>query len=210
MERSYFEAIEATFVRLRGAPLLLSPADWQLARSWWERKIPLDLVLRTMEEVFERRRDRGAADRVNGLRYCADAVLAAWRETEEMLASGARAEAASPGPGIPERLQALAGRLPADLPRRETWVELIHGCAREGDPERVEAALGRVEARLLRVAERSLSDADRRELEATASAAVGALERDVGAAARTRAKDLLRAEGLREALQLPRLSLYGD
>ena len=54
----YFRAIEEAFIRLRGAPLLLSPADWQTAKSWHEERIPLELVGRVMEEVFERLRER--------------------------------------------------------------------------------------------------------------------------------------------------------
>ena len=43
-DQAYFQAIEETFVRLRGAPLLLSPADWQVARRWHRDGVPLPLV----------------------------------------------------------------------------------------------------------------------------------------------------------------------
>ena len=43
-ESAYFRAIEDAFVRLRGAPLLLSPADFQVATRWGQRGcVPLGL-----------------------------------------------------------------------------------------------------------------------------------------------------------------------
>ncbi len=85
-DHAYFQAIEELLVRLRGAPLLLAPADWQVASRWHRRGVPLDLVARTMEELFAKRRERGAQGRINSLRYCAPAVEAAWEELRELTA----------------------------------------------------------------------------------------------------------------------------
>jgi hypothetical protein len=109
----YFLAIEDFFVRLRGAPLLLAPADWQVARRWHAQGVPLDLVRRAIEEVFARRRERGTRGHISSLRYCAPAVEAAWAERAELVAPGRRhAVAAFDAAG---RLRRLAATLPADL-----------------------------------------------------------------------------------------------
>ena len=57
---AYFRAVEDAFVRLRGAPLLLSPEDFQVALRWRREGVPLSLVEATLEEVFAKRRERGA------------------------------------------------------------------------------------------------------------------------------------------------------
>src|SRR5260370_40504073 len=68
-DHAYFLAIEDHFVRLRGAPLLLSPADWHAARRWHQQGIPLELVRRALEGGVPRRRGRGAQGRVSGPRH---------------------------------------------------------------------------------------------------------------------------------------------
>ena len=82
-ELHYFQVLEEAFIRLRGAPLLLSPADWQVAQRWRGLGIPLDFAIAGMTEVFARRRERGSEDRVSSLRYCARAVERGWRKAEE-------------------------------------------------------------------------------------------------------------------------------
>jgi hypothetical protein len=78
-EHAYFLAIENCFVRLRRAPCLLSPVDWLLARRWRSEGVPLELILRVMEEGFARRKERGTKGQISSLRYFAQAVEAAWR-----------------------------------------------------------------------------------------------------------------------------------
>ena len=73
-DHAYFQAVEEIFVELRGAPLLLSPADWQVASRWRQEGVPLSLVLSILAERFAERAERGARGRVNSLRYFADAV----------------------------------------------------------------------------------------------------------------------------------------
>src|SRR5436305_4453642 len=107
---AYFQAIEEIFVALRGAPLLLSPADWQVARRWHQEGVPLDLVRSTLEEVFAKRKERGAKGKISSLRYCAPAVEAAWADLRELTAPGHRVPAPDFA-GAP-RLAALAAALP--------------------------------------------------------------------------------------------------
>ncbi|HXH27588.1 MAG TPA: hypothetical protein VNL37_00990, partial [Candidatus Polarisedimenticolia bacterium] len=57
-EEPYFRAIEAEFVRRRGAAMLLSPRDWALMGTWHRSGVPLRVVLQAIGNVsdaFERR-----------------------------------------------------------------------------------------------------------------------------------------------------------
>jgi hypothetical protein len=83
---SYFSEIEETFVRRRRKNLLLSPLDWALIESWKERGVPLHIVLRALNEVFDNAEKQPARKRsIKSLLYCRDEVenqFAAWSETQ--------------------------------------------------------------------------------------------------------------------------------
>lgn len=50
---NYYTEIEDTFIRRRGKNLFLSPLDWALIETWQEREIPLHIVIRSIESVFD-------------------------------------------------------------------------------------------------------------------------------------------------------------
>src|SRR4051812_29211234 len=50
---NYFTEIEDTFIRRRNKHLFLSPLDWALIEGWQERGIPLHIVIRSVESVFD-------------------------------------------------------------------------------------------------------------------------------------------------------------
>lgn len=200
----YFRAVEAAFVRLRGAPLLLSPADYQVAARWHREGVPLRLVEATLEDVFARRKERGARGRINSLRYCAPAVDAAWAEVKELQVPTRRAAgAAAP---VEERLGSLAEALPATLADREAWTARV--LALRGAPETVEAELRALDAELLVTAEASLDDGARRRLDAEVAAIVEGLRDRFPDAELTTLREQLRRQRLRRALALPALSLF--
>jgi hypothetical protein len=61
---------------------LLSPLDWALIESWKNSGIPLEAVLKGIDDAFEKWRARKIKRRlVNSLAYCAQAVLEAARNT---------------------------------------------------------------------------------------------------------------------------------
>ena len=83
---NYFTEIEERFQQRRGALLLLSTLDWALIETWREAGIPLDAVLRGIDAAFdkyEERQKRGRMRRVNGLAWCAQAVMEASEELKE-------------------------------------------------------------------------------------------------------------------------------
>lgn len=74
---NYFTEIEEHFQRARGTSLfLLSPLDWALIESWKNSGVPLAAVLRGIDAAFEKWRGRRMkTQQINGLAFCAQAVL---------------------------------------------------------------------------------------------------------------------------------------
>ncbi len=86
---NYFTEIEERFQQRRGSILLLSTLDWALIETWREAGIPLDAVLRGIDAAFdkyEQRQKKGRMRRVNGLAWCAQAVMQATEELREAAA----------------------------------------------------------------------------------------------------------------------------
>jgi len=84
----YFTEIEDRFSRRRGSLLLLSTLDWALIESWREAGVPLEAVLRGIDTAFDRYETRsahakGRLRKVNGLAWCAQAVMTAAEEMVE-------------------------------------------------------------------------------------------------------------------------------
>jgi hypothetical protein len=83
----YFSEIEERFSRRRGSILLLNTLDWALIETWREAGIPLEAVLRGIDAAFDKydaraSKARGRLRKVNGLAWCAQAVM---QSAEEMV-----------------------------------------------------------------------------------------------------------------------------
>lgn len=204
-DQKYFHAIEDLFIRLRGAPLLLSPEDWQVAKRWRQEGIPLTLVEKTLEEVFEKRRERKAKGPVQSLRYVKRPVEDAWEEIRELTAPGATEEA--PAFDLPSRLEALAGALPDDLPDRTDWAERIAGL--EGPVQEVEERLAALDRELLAEARQTLPAADRDEIAAEVEESLSALAPRLTPEQTERSRRELTRRLERARLGLPILTLFG-
>ncbi len=206
-ELAYFRRIEDRFIELRGAPLFLSPSDYQVAKVWWQAGIPVDLVERSLEEVFERRRERGTARRsVSSLSYCASAVEQAWAEVRELTAAGHRRSDPAPKLESAERLHNLAAALPTELTDRQRFADAVQ--ALTGSPEHVETELERLDAELLQHVESHLDDAARARLTETLESTLHRLGARLDRAELERARERLRRQLLRQQLHLPVLSLF--
>jgi hypothetical protein len=74
---NYFTEIEEHFQRARGTGIfLLSPLDWALIESWKNAGVPLEAVVRGIDEAFEKwRSKKQKTQMVNSLAFCAQAVL---------------------------------------------------------------------------------------------------------------------------------------
>jgi hypothetical protein len=89
---NYFTEIEERFQQRRGSLLLLSTIDWALIETWREAGIPLDAALRGIDAAFDKyeaRQKKGRMRRVNGLAWCAQAVMEAAEELREAAAGTA-------------------------------------------------------------------------------------------------------------------------
>lgn len=79
-ERIYAETVADTFIRLRGNGLVLSSMDTQLIQSWWERGVPLPVVLTGIEEVMGNHQTASGGRKVRSLSYCTEEIEAAHAE----------------------------------------------------------------------------------------------------------------------------------
>jgi hypothetical protein len=89
---NYFTEIEERFQQRRGSILLLSTLDWALIETWREAGIPLDAILRGIDAAFdkyEQRQKKARMRRINGLAWCAQAVMEAAEELREASAGSA-------------------------------------------------------------------------------------------------------------------------
>jgi hypothetical protein len=80
----YFSEIEERFLQRRGGGLLLSTLDWALIETWKDAGVPLEAVLRGIDEAFDRYNQKPSkTKKVNGLAYCSQLVLAAAEDMKE-------------------------------------------------------------------------------------------------------------------------------
>src|ERR1035437_3460666 len=79
----YFAEIERRFQERRRAILALSTSDWALIESWRKAGIPLLAALRGIDAAFDRYEASRRRGRINGLAWCAQAVIHAAEELRE-------------------------------------------------------------------------------------------------------------------------------
>lgn len=113
---NYFTEIEEHFQRARGTGLfLLSPLDWALIEAWRNGGIPLEAVLRGIDQAFEKWRARPPRARlqmVNSLAYCAQAIAA----EAQAMAGGVRTQSSNaPPPFSLDDIRAYVARNAAAL-----------------------------------------------------------------------------------------------
>lgn len=168
------------------------------------RRSPLGLVVATLDEVFARRRERGAKGRINSLRYCAPAVEAAWAEVQELQGPSRRSSA--PEAPVGERLAELAAALPAELASRASWTERVSRLA--GSTEAVETALRALDEELLAAVESDLEGAARERLDAEVEAILVGLRDRFSDEELRRLRGQLRRQRLRRLAGLPVLTLF--
>jgi hypothetical protein len=116
---NYFTEIEEHFQRRRGSLLLLSTLDWALIETWREAGIPLEAALRGIDDAFDKyesRRKRASQRRINGLAWCAQAVLEAAEQQKDAAIGLAPPEASKLDQGfeadrIAEHLESAAEAL---------------------------------------------------------------------------------------------------
>jgi hypothetical protein len=98
---NYFTEIETRFQARRGSILLLSTLDWALIETWREAGVPLEAVLRGIDDAFDKYDQRlqkagGRLRKVNGLAWVAQSVMQATEEMLEAAIGGAKPSSEEP------------------------------------------------------------------------------------------------------------------
>jgi len=125
---NYFTEVEDHFQRARGTGLfLLSPLDWALIEAWKNAGIPLEAVLRGIDQAFEKWRSRpprGRIQMVNSLAYCAQAIAVEVQAmVDAKVESGAPSKSAAAPPFSLDEVREYIARNAAVL-RKAGLVEL--------------------------------------------------------------------------------------
>jgi hypothetical protein len=161
---NYFTEIEDHFQRARGTGLfLLSPLDWALIEAWKNAGIPLEAVLRGIDQAFEKWRSRpprGRIQMVNSLAYCAQAIAV---EVQAMVDGATPAKSAIAAP--PFSIEEVRGYIArnaatlrtAGLEELAVSLEAVPVEALYGDLEQLEQRLTAIEEKMIA---RLRSDAD--------------------------------------------------
>jgi len=77
---NYFTEIEETFIRRRAKNLFLSPLDWALMEAWQDGGVPLHIVIRAIEQVFDNFDKNPGPRSIKGLMFCREEVEAQYEE----------------------------------------------------------------------------------------------------------------------------------
>jgi len=210
-EADYYQAVEEYFVSLRGDPLFLSNADWNLVRSWRLSGLPLRIVLRGIRDALDAHAHGWSRERkVKSLAYCRVAVETAGERWQRALALRG-----DEGQDALKALRGFAGDLerarelgPSGKQQAAAIARELEERAETGSLDEVTSWLAEREARLIAAISDDLGPERVRALEAEVDLG---LERWRG---RMPAKvvETLRRESLARRLlelhALPRLSLF--
>lgn len=220
---NYFTEIEEAFVRRRGRNLLLSPLDWALIENWQDRDIPLHIVLRAIESVFDAM-DKKNPNRIRSIKsisYCKEEIEAQYAEWIQSRTGGSSVtddkddgsglSIASVSEHIGEVVAALRGSTNGDLKE-----ELERACARleelnaglTDDFETVEKVLTDIENFIDRALLTKSDKAHLTKLEAETEAQIGSYRTSMGEDAYQKTLGLMMLKRLREDEGIPPLSLF--
>lgn len=224
---NYFTEVEERFQQRRGALLLLSTLDWALIETWREAGIPLEAVLRGIDSAFDKyeaRKAKGRARRVNGLAWCAQAVMEAAEQMREAATGAAAPQAAEGATGFESGLivqhlkrntaQLLASAVPAAAQalQAETALRLdaltAETEARAPDVESLEGTLRALEQKLLAMLLATLPEVELSELRAQAAREIAPYRSRMQALQIRQIEQQFLDKRLLEKYALPRLSLF--
>ncbi len=219
---NYFTEIEDTFVRRRQKHLLLSPLDWAMMESWQDRGIPLHIVIRAIESVFDVFDKQPPGTRtIKSLFYCREEVEAQYAEwvtaqTGKHQETGDESrETAFSRDKITQHIAKAIQRLEKneneflreDISRAVTRLNELAGNLAD-DPETVDATLGDIEKLLDRAMLANWDKAHLKGIERDISSQLRGYKSDMEPEAYKTTYDLMLLKRLREEAGIPRLSLF--
>jgi hypothetical protein len=209
-DHAYFQAIEALFIELRGAPFQLSPDDFKITKAWRGEGVPLDVALTTLREKVSQASDEGD-DPKRRLSYYRRAVERAWQRQRELAAPGAAATAEALD--VAPRLSRLASRVPPSLPQIRQRIDqlltelMIELMTEHLSAEEVDLALGEIDQAMLDAAREALTDSASTELAERVAQSLAALAGRLGGTSES-ARSRVEPRLLRDLAGLPLLSLF--
>ena len=227
----YFSEIEERYQRRRGTLLLLSTLDWALIETWKEAGVPLEAVLRGIDEAFDNydRRPRKTR-KINSLAYCTQAVLAAAEDISEAALGSSSARPAGAAPTREQISNYLNNRaaeletasrgngLPAELQRQSTLINerlremaasFDASCAPSGQElEDVERRLTVMEEKVFAALISSRSEAEMLAMRSDAERALAPYRSKMQGAQIEQLQKQFVQRRLLEQHRLPRLSLF--
>lgn len=219
-EAEYATRVEEAFIAERGTPFLLSAKDWSHVKAWREKGIPVDTVVRAIQETFEKRRARGVVGKISSVSYCANAIEERWELERRGLVGKRDPSREAPAEGAGSRLERVASSLEEAARRTPEGVDAeiyakavekalskVKGLPADGSFDDLESALSAVESSLSRKLEKALDEKSLSALRARVDEALGdASSMSPEVLERTR-RALVRRE-VRRATGLPPLTLF--
>jgi hypothetical protein len=216
---NYFTEIEDTFIRRRGKNLFLSPLDWALIESWQDRGIPLHIVIRSIESVFDVFDQQPLGTRtIKSLLYCKEEIEAQYGEWAAANAGRSTAESGEtqfPFEAVSQHIKDSMTRLEAvkiagleeDIGRATDRLRQLSESL-TNDPETIEGTLGDVEKVLDRGLFANWDRSHLKTLEKEVAGQLKAYKSDMDAESYKSTFDLMLLKRLREEAGIPRLGLY--
>ena len=219
---NYYTEIEDTFIRRRGKHLFLSPLDWALIEAWQERGIPLHIVIRSIESVFDVFDKQPPGTRtIKSLFYCREEIEAQYAEWSRARTGSAETQSDVEAPTVfaPETVRPYLENSIEQL-RANSMVELREDISRSisrleellenltNNPEKVDSTLADIEKLLERAMRSNWDPAHLKILEKEVAGQLRAYKAEMQADAYKNTFDLMLTKRLREEAGIPRLSLF--
>jgi hypothetical protein len=216
---NYFTEIEDTFIRRRNKHLFLSPLDWALIEGWQERGIPLHIVIRSVESVFDVFDQQPAGTRtIKSLFYCREEVevqFAEWSRAQAGKASGEAEDTSFDPQSVVGHIQGAVEKLKTntiqgieeDISRAIARLEDL-AANLPGDAESIDSSLGDVERLLERGMLTNWENTHLKSLEKEVAGQLRAYKSEMEPEAYKNTFQLMLLKRLREEGNIPRLGLF--
>ncbi len=216
---NYYTEIEDTFIRRRAKNLFLSPLDWALIEQWQERGIPLHIVIRSVESVFDVFDKQPPGTRtIKSLFYCREEVevqYAEWVKSQAGKSSETDADTAFATDVVVGHINDAVTSLKTiqsddlreDLARAVARLEELTANL-TGDAETIDATLGDIEKLLDRAMLTNWDRVHLKTLEKEVAGQLRAYKADMQPEAYKNTYDLMLLKRLREEAGIPRLGLF--
>ncbi len=219
---NYYTEIEDTFIRRRGKNLFLSPLDWALIEVWQDRGIPLHIVIRSIESVFDVFDKQPEGTRtIKSLFYCREEIEAQyseWSNSQTGKSPETEDEADSSGISIDSVAAHIANAVESlkanERPELRDEMDRAIGRLDElasdltGNFETVDATLGDVEKLIERAMLSNWDPEHLKILKKEISSQLRGYKADMDADAYKNTFDLMLLKRLREEAEIPRLGLF--